>query len=189
MQHPTHQTNLTPLTRETIEAPLTRGVWGVGLEGTESPPNKGTDRSPPDKGGLGGLLRLESLPAQSSPKPPKTQAAFTLIELMIALAILAILTAVAIPAYQGFTTESRRSEGMAALLDTMARQERHYNNNFPPTYTADLTALGYATSPATTEKGHYEITAAACNTDIALCVQLTATPQGNQATDGPLTLN
>lgn len=43
----------------------------------------------------------------------KKQSGFTLIELMIVIAILGILLAIAIPAYQDYTVRSRVSEGLA----------------------------------------------------------------------------
>ena len=44
----------------------------------------------------------------------KAQQGFTLIELMIVIAILAILMAIAIPAYQDYTIRAKRAEGVSA---------------------------------------------------------------------------
>ena len=54
---------------------------------------------------------------------------FTLIELMIAVAVVAILTAIAVPSYQSSVRKSRRQDAKTALLDLAARQERYFTLN------------------------------------------------------------
>jgi len=87
---------------------------------------------------------------------------FTLVELMITVAIVAILAAIAIPGYQRFTEKARRSDGTSELTQIMNMQERFYINNFPPTYTTDLTQLGFSVSNnRASAEGYYTISAAA----------------------------
>ena len=109
---------------------------------------------------------------------------FTLIELMIVIAIIGIITAVAYPSYQSSMTKTRRSDGQAALLGVMNAEERYFTEN--NTYS---TTLADVNASSTSEEGHYTISAAACGGGIDQCVILTATPQGVQASDGNLTLN
>lgn len=123
---------------------------------------------------------------------------FTLIEMMIVIAIIAVLAAIAIPNYQQYLIKSGRSEGQAKLLEAMQMQERFYSQN--QTYTANLGTGGLAYSgvaanaDAPSEDSRYLIRAAVCDagTAISSCVLLTAIPQGGQASDvvcANLTLN
>ena len=66
---------------------------------------------------------------------------FTLIELMITVAIVGILAAVAIPAYQNYIKKGRRVDAKSALLELAAREERYFATN--NTYTATVTDLNY----------------------------------------------
>ena len=59
----------------------------------------------------------------------KKSAGFTLIELMIVVAIVSILLAVAIPAYNDQMRKSRRAEAKQVLSDVMLRQEKFRSNN------------------------------------------------------------
>tara|TARA_R100001509_G_scaffold50570_4_gene27795 strand:+ start:4683 stop:5129 length:447 start_codon:yes stop_codon:yes gene_type:complete len=100
---------------------------------------------------------------------------FTLIEVMIVVVIVGILLMVALPGYQGVMQKGRRGDARAALLDASNRQEQ-YQLDFG-TYTADMTDLGYAADPFTSEEGLYRIDAVSCASGtIATCYVLTATP-------------
>lgn len=54
---------------------------------------------------------------------------FTLIELMIAVAIIAILAAVAVPQYTAYVTRSRLVDATTGLATMRAQMERHYQDN------------------------------------------------------------
>jgi len=54
---------------------------------------------------------------------------FTLLELLIAVAIIAILAAIALPSYQRYIAEGQRSDGKAALLDAAQILERCYTEH------------------------------------------------------------
>ncbi|MBZ0332152.1 type IV pilin protein [Halomonas sp. ANAO-440] len=56
-------------------------------------------------------------------------AGFTLIELMIAVAVIGILAAIAIPSYQGYVERSRLSDGQAGLMQAAGEMERCYTRN------------------------------------------------------------
>ncbi len=123
-------------------------------------------------------------------KNMKNSKGITLIELMIVVAIIAIIGSIAYPGYQDQMRKTRRSDGQAKLLEIMNAQERFFTNY--GSYTTSITAaeptgLGY--SNANSGEGFYTISAAACGGGITLCVNLTATAQGGQASDGNLTFN
>ena len=62
-------------------------------------------------------------------------AGFTLIEVMITVAIIAILAAVALPAYSDYVTRSRLVEAKTSLVDMRTRLEQYFLDNraFPVT--------------------------------------------------------
>jgi len=75
----------------------------------------------------------------------KKQKGFTLIELMIVIAVIAILIAVAYPNYQQYIVRSNRAVGKAELLKVAAKQEHYFLNN--KAYASDLEELGYPANP------------------------------------------
>lgn len=124
----------------------------------------------------------------------KKTAGFTLIEMMIVVAIIGILAAIAYPSYQEYVLRGNRSEGQALLNDAAARQERYFaQNNAYVTAQANIARLGMRNTSGTTvtsDTGKYTLTISSPNNSGGYL--LTATPQGTQAKDtkcGNLTLN
>ncbi|MGJ7462702.1 type IV pilin protein [Halomonas sp. MA07-2] len=78
----------------------------------------------------------------------RRSAGFTLIELMIAVAVIGILASIAIPSYQGYLERARVTDGQSLLMDLAGRLERCYtvNSNYStcidtPTVTTELLFL------------------------------------------------
>lgn len=73
----------------------------------------------------------------------KLQKGFTLIELMIVVAIIGILAAIAIPAYQDFTIRSQVSEGMSLASSLKASSAEFFQDR--GVWPATNVALGLGT--------------------------------------------
>lgn len=120
----------------------------------------------------------------------KRTSGFTLIELMITVAVIGILASIAYPSYTEWVVKSRRSEGKSRLLEIAQRQERYYTER--NTYTTDFTQLGYASGTLTSENGYYTLTVAATSGNtIVNSFTATATRARTQTADtkcGNLTL-
>lgn len=111
----------------------------------------------------------------------KRSTGVTLMELMITLAIVAILAAVAIPSYRQYSTRGHRTEGAMALTQIAARQEQFYLQN--NTYADALGDLGFAS--AQSEHGRYAL---AITTGNVTNFVARATAQGGQTDDEDCTV-
>lgn len=111
---------------------------------------------------------------------------FTLIELMITVAVVGILAAIAYPSFMDSIRKSHRTDAFAALSAVQQAQERWRSNQ--SAYTTALTPLPSASSPglglnATSSKGYYSINIDAANAT-GYTVTATAASGTSQAADG-----
>ena len=109
----------------------------------------------------------------------------TLIELLMVIAILGILTAIAIPSYRSYTIRANRSDAKAALLGTAGALERCFTRYNDYTLKADGGSCEVVL-PVTTENSTYSIEAdpdAKTPGIQATSFAIRAVPQGKQADD------
>jgi len=119
------------------------------------------------------------------------QSGVTLLELLVAVAIVGVLGSIAYPSYMQYVVRTNRSIAKSMLLQVADRQEQFFGDN--KTYAADLTALGFAANGfmvddqggvvgATSTDRLYAITLT--NTS-AVTYTVNATPQLMQANRDP----
>lgn len=118
-----------------------------------------------------------------------TQRGFTLLEILIVVAILGILVSIALPAYNDSVLRANRAEAKSELLQVAADQERYFSSF--NTYIDDATPLvtpTVADRDRTTQNGFYVISVGAGASGIGSSFIATATPQGDQTDDVCTTL-
>lgn len=114
---------------------------------------------------------------------------FTLIELIIVVAIVAILAAIALPSYNDSVRKSRRAQAKTDMLELTQLLERRYTTS--RTYVGFAIPAGYDQSPHE-GTAYYTITGHEAGVVTASAYTLTATPQGSQVNDlrcGTLTID
>ena len=85
---------------------------------------------------------------------------FTLIELVVAIAIIGIIAGIAVANYTEYLTRGRRSDATVALTEMANLQTRFFANNL--SYTTDMTALPY---PTISTEGYYILGVQAVSAD------------------------
>lgn len=103
---------------------------------------------------------------------------FTLLELMIAVVVVAILGAIAIPSFQKSVYKGRRADASAGLFKVQQALEQWRSSH--PAYTSSASDLNL-TAPLKSPDGHYDL--AITLTNGGTLYQISATANGVQAGD------
>jgi type IV pilus assembly protein PilE len=123
-------------------------------------------------------------------KPGRLAAGFTLIEVMIALVIVAILVSVALPSYLDHLRKTRRSAAQSFMVDVASRQQQYLMD--ARSYAGGAGALVALNMPVPGDVSkYYSVTVGPAAPTVPPAYTITATPIAGsaQVPDGVLTLD
>lgn len=122
---------------------------------------------------------------------------FTLVELLVAVAIIGVLLSIALPSYEDYLRKANRTGAKGVLLEIFSRQEQFATTNrayYATPSVNDLSGLGVVVPPDVLK--HYQFEVLPCNTGTSpSCTQFVgyravATPiSTTQVIDGALQVN
>lgn len=114
------------------------------------------------------------------------QHGFTLIELVVTVAIVAILAAVALPSYRQYIIKGNRAAAQAQMMEIANREQQYFLANRGYADTSTLESNGYSLPSEVSP--YYSYSVSADNTATPPAYTITFTAISTQASDGNLTL-
>jgi len=119
---------------------------------------------------------------------------FTLVELLIVVAIIGILSAIAFPSYQNYVMRGRRTAAENLVMEIASKEQQYILDARQYTSTIGATGLNIPsrddwTCAATCVNSYYTVSVAVDNTATPPTFAILATAQGSQVSDGNITYN
>lgn len=111
---------------------------------------------------------------------------FSLIELVVAIAIVGILAAIALPAYTQYVIRANRNAAMAQMVEIANREQQYFQATRAYADKATLESNGYAPPDEVTARYSWDVTV---GSGTVPTYTITFTGTGPQASDGALTLD
>ena len=112
---------------------------------------------------------------------------FTLIELMVTVAVVSLIAAIAYPNYTSYVRKGQRASAKERMFDVQQRQAGYFSEK--GTFTTSMTELGFPSATLASQTKGHGITIEANAAGIANGYRILATPVKADPGCSPLTLN